>query len=98
MRTFTGRLARSIDIEKPCCENIAVVHARPTGVHAAELRCANCNAHRGWLRREAFEFLTEAVRLWGATEILTLHDHQIGDHEMTPKSQRQNSGILFRNN
>ena len=66
------RLARPIDHAKPCCDNLTAVHPRPGGMHAAELRCANCKAHRGWLRKEAFEFLTEAVRRWGAPEILTL--------------------------
>jgi hypothetical protein len=91
------RLGRSIDHAKPCCENLAIVHPRK-GVHAAELRCANCNKHRGWMRKEAYTFLTEVARLWGAPEILTLREDHIGDHGMTPKSQRQNSGVLFKNN
>jgi hypothetical protein len=91
------RLARPIDQTNPCCENIATIRAR-TGVHAAELRCTGCGKHRGWLRREAFEFLTEGARRWAVPEILTLRENSIGDHEMQRKPQRLNSGALFRNN
>lgn len=96
-KPFVVRISRQIDHEKPCCENLALVHARTTGVHAAELRCANCNSHRGWLRRAALEFLTETARRWGTPSILTLRENRIGDHEMQTKQQRPNSGILFKN-
>ena len=47
----TVRLDRSIDRQSPCCQNIAIVHPRSEGVHAADLRCASCGKHRGFLRR-----------------------------------------------
>ncbi len=96
-RPLLVRLGRSIDLARPCCENLAVIQPR-AGVHAAELRCAKCNSRRGWLRREALEFLTETARRWGTLEILTLRENQIGDHPMQSKPQRDNAGILFKNN
>ena len=55
---MTVRLDRAIDRREPCCSNIARLHPGKAQ-HAAELRCAECGAHRGWLRREALDFLTE---------------------------------------
>src|SRR5262245_49378797 len=78
------RLERSIDHDKPCCGNVAVVHVRSTGVHAAELRCAGCDRHRGWLPKRAFDFLTTTAQRFGApAEPIILRDFTIGDHTMT---------------
>jgi hypothetical protein len=79
------RLDRDIDHIKPCCENIATVFAGQ-GPHAAELRCANCGAHRGWLRREALEFLNTTARRFGApAEPIVLRTSKIGEHQMTER-------------
>jgi hypothetical protein len=95
-RPMLVRLDRQADRDKPCCENIASV-GTGKGPHAAELRCANCGASRGWLRREALDFLTEMTRRFGApAEPLTLREQTIGDYVMETK-QYDNSGILFRN-
>lgn len=90
------RLDRGIDRQQPCHDNIAVI--RPgKAQHAGELRCAQCDRHRGWLPREALNFLTDLAQQFGApTEPLTLRDQQIGDHVMADK-QYDNSGILFKN-
>jgi hypothetical protein len=37
----------------------------PVGPHLAELRCARCARHRGWLPRQAHQFLTEVVNKFG---------------------------------
>ena len=37
----------------------------PVGPHLAELRCARCNRHRGWLPRVAHQFLLEVVTQFG---------------------------------
>jgi len=90
------RLDRQIDRDKPCCDNVAIV-GPGTAQHAAELRCANCDAHRGWLRREALDFLTDLSQRFGApAEPIILRDSSIGDHTMTEK-KFDNSGILFKN-
>jgi hypothetical protein len=68
------RLDRTIDQLKPCHDNLAII--RPgRGPHAAELKCATCNAHRGWLSKTTFEFLTKTVRLFGVpTEPFCIHN------------------------
>jgi hypothetical protein len=81
---------------KACCGNIAVV-APGKGPHAAELRCAGCDSHRGWPRRETLDFLTDLSQRFGApAEPMILRDQQIGDYSMSDKKY-DNSGILFRN-
>jgi hypothetical protein len=90
------RLDRQIDRDKPCCNNVAIV-GPGKAQHAAELRCETCDAHRGWLRREALNFLTDLSQRFGApAEPIILRDQQIGDHIMADK-QYDNSGILYRN-
>ena len=90
------RLDRRTDRDKPCCQNLAIIHPRHDGPHAAELRCADCGKHRGWLPKVALEFLAETTRRFGAsTDPIVLRDQQIGEHML--KQQRDNSGILFKN-
>jgi hypothetical protein len=90
------RLERSIDHEAGCCSNVATVHIG-RGPHAAELRCSDCGAHRGWLPKEAHDFVTQLAARFGApVEPIILRDQSIGDHQME-KRQYDNSGILFKN-
>jgi hypothetical protein len=90
------RLDRHVDRDRPCCNNVAIVGSGKAQ-HAAALYCAGCNAHRGWLRREALDFLTDLARRFGApAEPIILRDSSIGEHVMADK-QFDNSGILFRN-
>jgi hypothetical protein len=94
--TLQVRLARAADVATPCCENFAAIIPRPETIHAAELRCTGCGRFRGWLAREALEFLTEATRQFGApTTPLILRDNSIGDRMLN--KQRENSGVLFKN-
>ena len=90
------RLDRRTDREKPCCENLATL--RPgKGPHGAELRCAGCGRHRGWLPKEATEFMKSVERKFGAsTDPITLRDQTIGDHVMQ-KFDNKNTGALFKN-
>ena len=62
------RLDRSTDRERPCCDNLATIHPRPDTMHAAELRCAGCGKHRGWLPRVALDFLAETTKRFGAQQ------------------------------
>jgi hypothetical protein len=90
------RLDRTIDRSKPCCQNVAIIHPG-TGPHAAELKCADCGSHRGWLPQQAHDFINKLAARFGApVEPIVLRDSTIGDHEME-KRQFDNSGILFRN-
>jgi hypothetical protein len=50
------KLERKADRKNGCCTSFAVVHASK-GPHAAELRCAGCGSHRGWLPKEAANWL-----------------------------------------
>lgn len=95
--TLRVRLARRIDSDKPCCENIAVV-GPGKAPHAAELRCENCGTHRGWLPREAFNILTETLARFGASgEPIILRDGAVGDTKMAKQYDHTNSGVLFKN-
>jgi hypothetical protein len=50
-----------IEARKHCCGDLAIV--RPgRGPHAYELRCVRCDAHRGWLPKEAANFLLETLK------------------------------------
>jgi hypothetical protein len=98
------RLARSIDRDSPCCENLAYVRPSHTGPHAAELRCENCGRHRGWLSKSALNFLNEMAGRFGAPlEPIILRDSSIGNgvDQMTTTKEayenKPNRGVLFRN-
>ena len=72
------QLDRSIDREQPCCENLSTL--RPgKGPHAAELRCAGCGRHRGWLPKQAFDFLAAIADRLGDSDPIILGDQTIGD-------------------
>jgi hypothetical protein len=90
------QLDRRIDQRTHCCgSNIATIHIG-RGPHAAELRCADCGAHRGWMPQEAHAFIKKTAERFGApSEPIILRDTSVGGHEM--KKQYDNSGILFRN-
>jgi len=92
------RLDRHCDRDNPCCDNLATIHAGK-GPHAAELMCAGCGQHRGWLPHTALNFIRETARLWGAGNVITLRDSTVTDGANTveTKQQRENSGILFKN-
>jgi len=93
------RLDRTCDRERPCCGDIATVRVRSDTIHAAELRCAGCDKHRGWLPKQALDFLTTITKRFGAPAApIVLRDQTIGDHEMTKQQyDNTNSGALFRN-
>jgi hypothetical protein len=56
------KLDRHIDRERPCCRNICVI-SPGKGPHAAELRCADCDQHRGWLNKLAISLLEQGIEL-----------------------------------
>jgi hypothetical protein len=61
---------------KTCCDNVASV-APGKGPHAAELRCAGCDAHRGWLPKQALDFILENSRRYGAPAEILWRDRTI---------------------
>lgn len=74
-------MSRKIERAKPCHDNIAII-APGRGPHAAELKCAVCNAHRGWLAKSTYDFLSETVRLFGVpAEPFTIRDTAATEQE-----------------
>jgi hypothetical protein len=87
------KLARNIDSEQPCHDNVAVIHPGKAQ-HVGELRCAACGAHRGWLSQSTRDFILETVRRFGApVEPITVRQQEMtmSDFDDT------NRGALFRN-
>jgi hypothetical protein len=68
------QLDRSIDQQKPCCSNMAIITIGK-GQHAAGLVCASCGRHRGWISKSTTTSLQKIVEQWGApTEPLIVRD------------------------
>jgi hypothetical protein len=57
------RLDRTCDRRSPCCDHHGVV-GPGVGPHRYSLRCAQCGAHRGWVKTAAAD-LMEAMRADG---------------------------------
>jgi hypothetical protein len=58
MRVKLGR-------DVPCCDDIAVV-GPGAGPHAAELTCAICGRHCGWLSKSTASWLETVINKFGA--------------------------------
>lgn len=85
---MTVRLERAVDYKRPCCRNLARIHPgkRP---HVGELRCVDCNRHRGWLPKEVKVFLEELTRTTGvAPEPIIIRDAE-------QKAQDMDSSAFF---
>ena len=90
------RLDRKIDRERPCCENLATIHVG-SGPHGAALRCASCGRHRGWLPKEATDFVKAVSEQFGVLDRpIILGDQTIGGKTLT-KFDDTNRGVLFKN-
>jgi hypothetical protein len=73
------RLDRRIDREAGCHNNLAVI-GPGKGPHAYELRCTECDKHRGWVSRRTANFLAESIRVFGVPR--TNHHFTIRDATM----------------
>jgi hypothetical protein len=62
------RLERSVDVPCVTCGGTVLVIGEGAGSHAASLRCAGCDRHRGWLPSTITSFFSEAVRLFGVPD------------------------------
>jgi uncharacterized protein (DUF736 family) len=86
------RLARDIDREKSCHDNVTIVHP---GKSQRELRCATCGVHRGWLSKSEHKFLLETAARFGAPSEPTIlrqtKGHAVSNFDNT------NKGALFKN-
>jgi hypothetical protein len=54
-----------VQTAKHCCYDIAVVWDG-SGPHYGELRCRDCDAHRGWLSRSTATWLESIINKFGA--------------------------------
>jgi hypothetical protein len=90
------RLDRTIDHDRPCCQNLATT-GPGKGPHGAELRCVTCGRHRGWLPKSAIDFVRAGAEQFGAgAEPIILRDQTIGD-EPLKKYDDTDRGALFKN-
>jgi hypothetical protein len=48
-----------------CCGAVRAVVGPGKGPHAAELRCAKCDVHRGWVSHATHRFLIELINRFG---------------------------------
>src|SRR5437762_7415408 len=89
------RLDRRADREKTCCGNIATIGVGKEP-HAAELRCSVCGNHRGWLPRQALDFLNSVAETFGnSAEPIVLRDDSFGGQSLK-RFDDTNRGVLFR--
>jgi hypothetical protein len=86
------RMDRNVDRTNPCHGNVCRV-LPGTPPHGAELRCNECNRHRGWLPKHVCGLFDKYADMTAEDDIPTL---RIGDCSM-PTKKYDNSGILFRN-
>jgi hypothetical protein len=59
------KLDRPVDREQPCCNNVCIINAGKQP-HAGELRCANCDQHRGWLSKPTAQWIESVITRFGA--------------------------------
>ena len=87
------RLDRNVDRLNPCHDNIVrLLPSKPP--HAAELRCATCGAHRGWIPKHVYGLLGKYADLAADDDIPTL---RWSDATMGKDYDNTNRGALFRN-
>jgi hypothetical protein len=56
----------SVRLPDACrCRSYVAQIGAPVTPHLAELHCTSCSRHRGWLPREAHQFLTEVINKFG---------------------------------
>ena len=68
-KLFGMRVRLKAADDRPCCANNTVaVIGRPSGSHAAQLKCASCGAHRGWLSKDTTSWLTTVFNKFGAPD------------------------------
>jgi hypothetical protein len=63
------RLDRDIDRQRPCHDNVVTIQPGKAS-HAGELRCAKCNAHRGWAPEAMSDFVTETAKRFGPSQTI----------------------------
>lgn len=68
-KLFGMRVRLKAADDRPCCPNNTVaVIGGPPGPHAAQLKCASCGAHRGWLSKDTVSWLIAVFNKFGAPD------------------------------
>ena len=66
--------------DRPCkqCGSVsAVIESTGRAMHHGSLRCCDCGQHRGWLRKETYDFLTASIKQFGKpAEPITIRTYQ----------------------
>jgi hypothetical protein len=88
------KLARDIDRENPCHDNVTVVYPGDAH-HADEYRCAACGSHRGWLSHADCNFILETVRRFGPPPDPIIVRQQ--ENKQMAFEQKDFSGAVFVN-
>jgi hypothetical protein len=95
-------LGRALCINQVCsCGSNVTLICPGRGPHAAELRCRNCDQHRQWLSHEDYRIcgtvLAEITDRFGEPAEISYRGIKQIRTEAMATEQRDNSGILFRN-
>jgi hypothetical protein len=88
----------AVELSDACrCGGIVALIGAGSGPHCASLHCASCDAHRGWLAREAHDFTSRIIGKFGPlTAPIAIRrskgasNHSGSDPEYAPAAQ---SGI-----
>jgi hypothetical protein len=73
---LTVKLDRPADLGHRRCGPYATIGSG-RGIHWAVMTCASCGRHRGWLGRDAINFINETRARFGAPEIIVLRNRSI---------------------
>jgi len=95
------RLRRNRDRPCPSCGSRDVIAGPGRAMHAAGLRCIECNRHRGWMSGNLATVLVEATKKFGLLEITVKGAENIdaflsADASM-PFISAQNGGLIVAN-
>ena len=95
-------LGRALRMDQACgCGSNVSLICTGRGPHAAELRCRNCDRHRQWVSHEDYRIcgavLAEITGRFGEPAEISYRVIKQKRTEAMATEQRDNSGILFRN-
>jgi len=85
--TLTGLLVK---LDRPtCCQNICVI-GPGKGPHTGELRCTDCNQHRGWLSQETACWIASVIATFGRpVEPIVVHKTRDSENIVVTAQERQ---------
>jgi hypothetical protein len=80
------KLDRPTDRARPCCSNICTI-GPGKGPHAGELRCSDCDQHRGWLSKSTARWLEHVVARFGAPTMPVIVRESTLEQEEVPATE-----------